>query len=242
MVSRSVPSREHCGTEPRPCDPLPRQRRPLTGATLVATVALVLLGTLVAVGWGPLVTADRVVAGALYGLVHGSAAAHGVELWTEAFGTWTMRIVALATAAWLLLRRRISTAVWAAGTVFAANLAGLALKLTVGRQRPAFDDPITTAVGPSFPSGHALMAVTGTAILLFAVLPLLPSRLRPAAWAAALAVTVSTALSRPLLGVHWFSDVLAGAALGVAVVAGSLLLWTFLPAGARRWDRPAFRP
>ncbi|CAM3696976.1 phosphatase PAP2 family protein [Nocardiopsis rhodophaea] len=207
---------------------------------IVGAVPLLLLLPLVAGQWGPLIAFDRSLAQSLHDAITPSPGlAHGLEVWTDAFGTWAMRIVSLLAAAWLLIRRQVSTAVWAGATVFLANLFGLILKVTVDRPRPEFADPVAVGVGPSFPSGHALMAVTGMGILLFAVLPLLRGGWRMFAWVVAVGIALSTALTRPLLGVHWGTDILAGMSLGLFTIALTLLLWTFLPPIARRWDRPS---
>jgi undecaprenyl-diphosphatase len=67
----------------------------------------------------------------------------------------------------------------------------------------------------SFPSGHTLHAVSFT-LLLTAYLP---------EWTAALVTLASlVALSRVILGLHYPTDVAAGAALGGALGFGSMLL------------------
>jgi undecaprenyl-diphosphatase len=67
----------------------------------------------------------------------------------------------------------------------------------------------------SFPSGHTLHAVSFT-VLLASYLP---------EWTGPLAVlTLLIALSRVILGLHYPTDVAAGAALGVGLGTGSLAL------------------
>jgi membrane-associated phospholipid phosphatase len=102
-------------------------------------------------------------------------------------------------------------------TVAAAGLADDALKIVFGRARPyvwlAGDDSGFSffrygAKFASFPSGHTTTSVAA-ALAFGAVLP----RWRPAFLLAALLI----ALSRIVLGVHYLSDVIAGALLGTAV-------------------------
>jgi undecaprenyl-diphosphatase len=65
----------------------------------------------------------------------------------------------------------------------------------------------------SFPSGHTLHAVNFTLICS----AYLPELALPLAW-----FTAMVAVSRPVLGLHYPSDVLAGAAIGTLVAAVAL--------------------
>jgi undecaprenyl-diphosphatase len=87
------------------------------------------------------------------------------------------------------------------------------IKWTVDRVRPDID-PLAAFAGASFPSGHS-----ATAAACYAAFALLIGRRRSIASKALLAgaaagIAVGVAASRVLLGVHWFSDVLAGLAIG----------------------------
>ena len=112
-------------------------------------------------------------------------------------------------------RRSRSTAVW--GFLALAVLGQFALsnviKEVVDRSRPDLLN-LTGFSGSSFPSGHS----TAAAATLAAAALLLARRRSPRTRAllGGLAVGLATmvAASRVLLGVHWFTDVLAGLLLG----------------------------
>ncbi|MBG0826558.1 phosphatase PAP2 family protein [Planomonospora sp. ID67723] len=141
---------------------------------------------------------------------------------TEVFGPWTWRVLAVLAAVLLWARGWPRLAIWSVVTITASGLLNLAVKELVDRARPILPDPVTWAPGASFPSGHAMAAATGTSMLVLLLLPVLKRRgPRLIAWAVALVITVFVAYSRVALGVHWVSDVVAGVALGFAMVAAT---------------------
>ncbi len=93
----------------------------------------------------------------------------------------------------------------------ASGFITFALKKTVNRERPFVTYPdieqVTTATGPSFPSGHASLAFA-TATSLSMAYPKWYIIAPSFAWASAVGY------SRMALGVHYPSDVLAGAIIG----------------------------
>lgn len=97
----------------------------------------------------------------------------------------------------------------AAGLVLGSFLANQAVKLVARRRRPdlpGLPPLVHTMSDRSYPSAHA----TTSAAAAVALAPVLPA-------APLYAVAAALALSRLYLGVHYPSDTLAGAALGVAV-------------------------
>jgi undecaprenyl-diphosphatase len=99
------------------------------------------------------------------------------------------------------------------------------LKLWFDRSRPDVDPAIALPSSASFPSGHATAgAATLGAVAVLAAERLLSSRARRWLWSATVALGLAVGLSRVALGVHYVSDVLAGWCLGLAWLAGCLLV------------------
>lgn len=126
---------------------------------------------------------------------------------------WPLRV---AAAALLGFRRR-----WVQLSAFA--LAVVTSEALIGPPKAFYDRPrppagLLESHSGSFPSGHAIAgAVTAVGL----VLVLLPPGPRRWAWEVQAAVFASLmALSRTYLSVHWLSDVVAGALLGVGLAVG----------------------
>jgi undecaprenyl-diphosphatase len=97
------------------------------------------------------------------------------------------------------------------------------LKILIGRIRPEGAELIETT--PSFPSGHSTMSVIFFALLIFYVLPDLKNKaLRKGLQFLSIILMILIPFSRIYLGLHWFSDVLAGIILGAVVFVLSMIL------------------
>jgi membrane-associated phospholipid phosphatase len=196
-----------------------------------AVIAAMVVG---GVGWLHRVDQDVSVA------VHHFSAAHPglvdfMGAWCLVFDPWTWRAAALGLVVWLARRGARSLAWWVAITMIAGGLLGALLKLLFERDRPSFLDPVATAVGYSFPSGHALNNALGAAVVLAVVLPMVRHRPRLRRWllVAGIVVPALTGAFRIGLGVHYLSDVLAGWLFGLVVAATTTAAFV-----ARRRRRP----
>jgi len=126
-------------------------------------------------------------------------------------------------------RAALTTAAYLAAVVIGQNVIANTLKYVVDRARPTFH-PLAGFSGPSFPSGHATAAFA--CYCAFAVV-LGRGRGRTVQTnllAGAIGIASMIGASRVLLGVHWLTDVIAGAALGlvwfslVTIACGGRLL------------------
>jgi membrane-associated phospholipid phosphatase len=152
---------------------------------------------------------------ALYRRVRGIARTPDRVRWVRSYsrlGEHGAVWLAAGTAGIAFDRSRRGRWARATGCVGAAYCVSSSIKLAIGRRRPAVEDLphlMATPTGLSFPSSHATSSFAAAR----AFGRLLP---RPLLYAAAIAM----GFSRLYLGVHYPSDVAAGAALGT--VLGSL--------------------
>ena len=145
---------------------------------------------------------------------------------------WTVVPVTLAGAGWLFYKRGS----WPALALLICSFGGRVLvilqKDLFARLRPEEHLWKVEVNYMSFPSGHAsnaIVAYFALALLLFED----PKQKRIAA-ACALVLALLIGVSRPVLGVHWPSDVVAGWAFG--------LVWVGLVfAVMKRWNPPVRR-
>jgi len=178
---------------------------------LAAVIALVLLGvwaySLAPAAWEP---------GVLTALALGTNAWGDVVRAVNTLGgplTWAVMVIAIAAVMWRFRGRAAAVLV---ALTLASDLAAYAIKVVVGRERP---DTAATHhfFGPdafSFPSGHVVRAVSLAAVLVWL---LAPAKWRlPGALLAASAAWLVMGYARVSLDVHWPTDTLGGALLGIA--------------------------
>jgi undecaprenyl-diphosphatase len=135
----------------------------------------------------------------------------------------TVAVLGLVLAVFLLVRRdrRELTALALSVGVGSAMMWGL--KWLFERARPG--EQLADALGHSFPSGHAFLAMTLYGFVIYLTWRLVRrDAVRIAVTVALTLVVFLVALSRVILRVHWVSDVAGGLTVGLAWLVCSLVL------------------
>jgi undecaprenyl-diphosphatase len=141
-------------------------------------------------------------------------------------GNWqTVVLFSLVAAAWLLYRRKVRPALLLLAITLLGRTLVIIQKTAIARLRPDELEHLVSVKSLSFPSGHA-----ANSMILFLSLATIAAPREQRWWTvpAALAGAFLVGISRPLLGVHWPSDVVGGWAFGAAWVLVMLAL-------AERW-------
>ncbi len=194
----------------------------LTGLALTAVLgfiaaALVAIGALLVMAHTDTGFARFDQTFAKFGAVHATSASTAFLRDVSQLGGYLgVTIVALVVA--LVEWRR--TRVWAVAAFLFLTVGGQfvvadLVKAIVQRPRPDIH-PLTGFSGTSFPSGHATAAAATYMACAFLLSRRRSLNVKATLVGVAAGIAASVAATRVLLGVHWFTDVLAGLALGWA--------------------------
>ncbi len=140
----------------------------------------------------------------------------------------------LALAAVLSFRARRPAPLLIAGGAIALLAAGVTLgKDLIGRGRPGLAvDAVGVGVGgASFPSGHTTTAVVAAGVMTLLLRGHVSAVTGRTLWWLAGMFALAVGISRIYLDAHWLTDVLAGWALGTALLGVVVLV-------ASRWAPP----
>lgn len=144
------------------------------------------------------------------------------DVFCTVLGPGAFRLVTLVVIVVALVRRHVRLAMFLVISVELSGLVTEIAKTLVDRPRPA--TAMVTALGSSFPSGHALGVMVSVLALLTVGLPVVHASRRVWLIVLGIAVIVTIGVGRVALNVHHPSDVLAGWALGYAYFVACLLL------------------
>lgn len=152
-----------------------------------------------------------------------------VAMVTHAGDPLVVGIATLLVFVLLLLRGHRRLAIVWITTLVGTALINSGLKALFQRERPLHDHGFVIEHSYSFPSGHASGSMVFYGMLAYVLLVLCPPRFHRAIVLVAVAAITAVGVSRILLQVHYFSDVLAGYLTGLG--------WLALCAGGAEYVR-----
>ncbi|MDN5916514.1 MAG: phosphatase PAP2 family protein [Pseudonocardia sp.] len=141
---------------------------------------------------------------------------------TTVGNTVAMAALAVVVGGVLFFRGHRAEGVYLVATMGTASLVFTVLKGVLDRPRPPAELQVIRQTNESLPSGHATMSATVIGAIVILAWPHLAALGRGLATAGAVLWVAAVGATRIYLGVHWFSDVLAGWTFGLA--------WAFLGA------------
>lgn len=118
---------------------------------------------------------------------------------------------------WLLFARRFAALLHIAGALILVAVSNTIFKDLAGRARPDTPDYLTGSM--SYPSAHTSTIVVVVGLTAAFAAQVMPQRYRAYAYWAGILACAPMALSRLVIGVHWASDLIGGALLGLVVCA-----------------------
>lgn len=148
-----------------------------------------------------------------------SSSVVGVRLFftiTQLGGVYFLTAAMIFMSLWLWTEERRRDILFLLLAVGGGILINLLIKGLFARARPAFDQIFYQEIGYSFPSGHAMLSLLFFGMAAFLIAENRDnSRYRRGLLLAGLFISLLVGFSRIYLGVHFFSDVIAGWAAGV---------------------------
>ena len=221
---------EHALPQPvvRKLDPVGRYGLRLTLFAAALTLVAIPFGLLLhsVVTDGPFTVFDEGAAQWLNRHVHDIAGAIGALEAVSFLGKPIFLLLAVGPPGlWLLRKGKYHLVIFLAVTCIGGGVVDTLVKVAVGRPRPEVDQPVATAFGNSFPSGHSMSSVVCYGALLLVFLPVLAGVWRRVAVVITAVLVTLIGFSRLALGVHFVSDVVGGYVLGLAWLAGSVAIF-----------------
>ena len=187
----------------------------LTVSLLVAFLVALLVGAVLDMVDGSFGFASLDDSVAHWGAGHADSAAVEILKVITYLGDTVVVVAALLVAGLIdfLRHRRAEVFAFLAVVIIGEKVIVNGLKVIIDRGRPDVLQLVGWD-GPSFPSGHAAAAAAAWPAVALVLGRGCPRPLRAVLAAGAALIAIAVATSRALLGVHWFTDIVAGVAIG----------------------------
>jgi membrane-associated phospholipid phosphatase len=153
---------------------------------------------------------------------------------TNIGNTTSMAVLAVAVAGWCWYRGRRADAVLAIVAMAGSAALFNTLKNVFDRARPPVADRLVHVGNESLPSGHATMSIVVIGTIVVLAWAGRSAMTRAVLVVAAVAWVGAVGATRVYLGVHWFSDVVAGWLVGAAWLALCVAVWNCVQSRSAR--------
>jgi undecaprenyl-diphosphatase len=199
------------------CSPAPANEFPLASLSLLLTSLIALIGwtTWVLMHDGPLPMDEQIHS--LANLLQRSWLVGTSETLAEIGDAMGISVLMAPWLLWLLCAKRFAALLHIAGALILVAVSNTVFKNLAGRARPDTPDYLTGSM--SYPSAHTSTIVVVVGLTAAFAAQVMPQRYRGYAYWMGIIVCMPMALSRLVIGVHWASDLIGGALLGLVVCA-----------------------
>ncbi|OLO03588.1 MULTISPECIES: bifunctional DedA family/phosphatase PAP2 family protein [Salinicola] len=199
------------------CSPPPASEFPLASVSLLLTSLIALTGWTIWVLMhdGPLPMDSQIHS--LARLLQRSWLVGTSETLAEIGDALGISVLMAPWLLWLLYAKRFAALLHIAGALVLIAVSNTIFKDLAGRARPDTPDYLTGSM--SYPSAHTSTIVVVVGLTAAFAAQVMPQRYRGYAYWLGILVCAPMAISRLVIGVHWASDLIGGALLGLTVCA-----------------------
>ncbi len=188
-------------------------------AAIPFAVAAAVLAIMVSFEWAPLMSADHSVAVSVHDAGRSAPPlVDAAKFWQYLGEPVVLTIITVCVVIFLAAIKHWVWALYVAANAILGVATAEIVKNIVQRARPVWENPFWIEHGYSFPSGHALAGIYCWVVFGIVAINLIPGKVGKWVGWILIAFGILFAPSRIVLGVHWMSDVLAGAMMGSTIV------------------------
>ena len=196
---------------------------------LICVVSLLIFGNLVDGVFEneAIVQFDTALANELYN--GATPTGTSIYMFISLFGGTFLFVLSFAVGLIFIWKRQwLGLIIWII-TIGGGQILNTVLKTAFARPRPTFANPLVIAQYYSFPSGHAMMSFIVYGMLAYIICVLLKNNShRGIVTLIAALIIILIGISRLTLGVHYFSDIIAGYSVAALWLVICISIWRYI--------------